>query len=158
MTDTPTLTALIEAWAVATCPELSGSSYEFHPSQKSKPLPDIAVEVNDVSTGYTPSDVGLEGPVGGAGWQQAMFRAWIIELMLMVDPTDPGAAETQLKGFSDALQNSVLSDNTLGNTVPWVNRRMKSTFTPPFVQFEDGTRGRLMTMTIVAGEVVPFDD
>lgn len=148
----------IEAWIVEILPELDGSTYEYHASRKSKPFPDAAVEVDSVKTGATPTLVGMDDVIVQGGWEQVMFRSWTVRVMLMTDEDPPAEAEETLHRYSDAVHNGILLDRTLGGRVMWTSTTVSSDFTPPFIEYEDGARGRVVTTEFVVGEAVGMDD
>lgn len=149
----------IEEWVVELIPALDGHSYDYHASEKSHTLPDVAVEIDEMQTGDSPRDVGMDDIlVAPSGWEQVVFRSWTVRVLLMVDENPPSAAEATLNEYSDTLHDGVLNDRTLGQRVPWTSRRIRSDMTPPFVIFDDDTRGRLVTIEMLVGDAIPYED
>jgi hypothetical protein len=156
---TSAVAAAVEAWIVELIPGMDGKTYDYHASQKSHPFPDAAIEVDEVRQGDTPRDVGMDDMNGAPqGWEQAVYRSYTIRIVLITDEDPPAAAEDDLREWGDLIQDSLLFDRTLGGRVQWVNRAARCDFTPPFVEFEDGARGRMMTAEIQVGEAIPFED
>ena len=75
-------------------------------------------------------------------------------MSFMVDNALTDQAAAQLRDFEARLLESVLKDATLGGRVPIASPQMEFDFTAPFVEYEDGTKGREMTMTIAVGHLV----
>ena len=136
------------AWARAVIPELI-AAYDHVPTVKSDGLPDLVVELQR-------SGVDMGGSDRFRFWdvQQRAIYFCEMELSFMVDNTDTDAAATQLRGFENRLLMAVMGDPTLGNHVPFASPLIEFDFTGPFVEYEDGTRGREMTMTIAVGDLV----
>lgn len=147
MTSNDATQNLVE-WARETLPELQ-AVYDHVPATKSDGLPDMVAEV---------ARTGVD--MGGS----ERFRFWDIqqraiyfveaELSFMVDNSDTAAAATQLRDFENRLLMGVMEDPTLGKRVPFASPLVSFDFTSPFVEYEDGTRGREMTMTLAVGDVV----
>jgi hypothetical protein len=73
---------------------------------------------------------------------------------LVVTPDPPGEAEGFLKDFTDRLVDDLLVDPTLSGRVAWVNTNPRVSFRPPFVEFDDGTRGRIASLFIQVGQTL----
>ncbi len=156
---TSAVAAAVEAWIVEIIPGMDGKTYDYHASQKSHPFPDAAIEVDEVRQGDTPRDVGMDDiNAAPQGWEQAVYRSWTIRVILITDEDPPTEAEANLQEWSDTNQDAVLSDRTLGGRVQWVSHNVRSGFTPPFVEFEDGARGRMVTVEMLVGAAVSFED
>lgn len=134
------------AWARATCPALQ-DGYDHTVSTKDL-LPDVVVEFLGVAIRLADPEFPY------ADLQQTMIVRHDIQLSFMADNTDPGAAASLLRGFADALLLSILQDGTLGGRVPFVSPYVNFDYTPPFVQYADGTEGREMTMTLSVADPV----
>lgn len=163
MTNEEAIDAVL-AFAVAACPELAGHTYDFVPAAKPKGLPDIVAELQ--SEGVVLEDESF--PI--ARLQQAALRVWRIVLSIMVEATpadtqDPSsvdtahaAAQSQLRSFGNTLLEGVMADHTLGGRVPLASPYVEIEYTPPYVEYEDGTRGREMTFSISVGALEGFED
>jgi hypothetical protein len=154
MIATVDLAQALEDWAVATLPDLQGS-YDFPTAEKTQPLPDVAIEVNTSTTEMSAADPSLQTVFG---IEQVIMRTWTVNLLLMVPPEPGDVASEQLANFIDALQGSLISDSTLGGRVPWASKESRASLTPPFVQFDDGTRGRAATLELTVGEPIPYEE
>lgn len=154
MMTTAELATALEEWAIAELPDIKGS-YDFPTAEKTQPLPDVAIEVDGVNTSLNPPDASLEAMFA---IQQTAMRTWVVRLLLMVKPEPGDVASQQLAGFVDKLQASLMSDGTLGGRVSWTSKETRGSFTPPFVQFDDGTRGRAATLEITVGEPIPYEE
>jgi hypothetical protein len=155
MIATADIAQALEDWVVATLPDLQGS-YDYQTAEKTQPLPDVAIEVGQVTTAESTGDASLES--FGFGIEQTALRNWTVSILLMVPPEPGQEASAQLAGFIDTLQADILQDGTLGGRVPWSSKETRASFTPPFVQFDDGTRGRVVTLEVTVGERVPIEE
>ena len=142
--------ALVE-WAIEILPDLKGT-YDHDPDSKTQPLPDLAASVASEETRANDPTLGL--PFADLGIEQATLHSLRASLLLMVDPEDAGAATEQLQGFVAALAASVGADPTLGGRVPAVSPFWQASYEPPFVEFDDGTKGRAATFSLVITELI----
>jgi hypothetical protein len=140
--------AAVAAWAQATIPALTGA-YDHVPVSKEMAMPDVVVEVQR-------SGVRRSGGDLFAAWdlQQALIYVVELELSFMVDNADTQAAAQQLRDFETATLLAVLADPTLGDRVPFASPLVEFDFTGPYVEYEDGTKGREMRMTLAVGDLV----
>ena len=138
----------IVAWLDQVLPELT-TAYDHVPTSKGNGLPDCVVELQR-------SGVDMGGSDRFRFWdiQQRAIYFCEVEASFMVDNSDTDAAATQLRNFENRLLMGVMRDPTLGNRVPFASPLVEFDFTGPFVEYEDGTRGREMTMTIAVGDLV----
>lgn len=143
-----TLPAALLTWANGVIPELNGS-YDYIPASKPEALPDIICEVARTRVQMGGGD---EFPMWNI--QQQAVEVYECSLAIMVDNADPQAAAAQLRRFRDLLAAAALTDETLAGEVPFRSPLISFDFTPPFVEYEDGTKGREMTMTLTVGDFV----
>lgn len=146
MTSQQVADALV-AWARATCPEIA-TGYAYPPAAKPGALPDVAAEDRRV---LIRSD---DDRFPRRSYEQTRLRVFEMELSFMVEADPPDTATNTLRSFSDRLFAAVLKDNTLGGRVPSAAEEVTATFDPIFVEFEDGVRGRVMTIEMAVGEEV----
>ena len=163
MTNEEAIDAVL-AFAVAACPPLAGHTYDFVPASKPKGLPDIVAELQ--SEGVVLEDESF--PI--ARLQQAALRVWRIVLSVMddaspADAQDPAsvdaahaASQSRLRGWAEALLEGVMADHTLGGRVQLASPFVEVAYTPPYVEYEDGTRGREMTVTLSVAEMIGVND
>jgi len=147
MTSEDAITKIVE-WAQEVVPELV-AAYAHVPTVKSEGLPDLVAELR--STG-----VGMGGTDRFRFWDIQQRAIYFVEadLSFMVDNSDQQAAAQQLREFENRLLMGVMGDPTLGKRVPFCSPLVEFDFTSPFVEYEDGTRGREMTMTLAVGDLV----
>lgn len=138
----------VQDWAVEQIPALAG--YDYPASVKTQPLPDIGVEPTEIAD----SIVDEEFPEL-ANLQQRDFRVLTMRLLLIADPTDERAASQSLWGYIDTLTTAVRDDTRVGvESGLMVSRRMRASFDPPFVKYDDNTVGRAAWLYLkVATEV-----
>jgi len=135
------------AWVEEAIPELE-ASYDHVPSGKGA-LPDVIVEA-------TRTGIEMGGGERFACWQLQQRAIYFVEcsVSFMVDNSDTKAAASLLHSIEERLVAGVLADATLGSRVPFASPLVEFDFTTPFVEYEDGTRGREMTMTLAVGDLV----
>lgn len=139
------------AWAVETCPDLDGS-YAFNPETKDQPLPDVAAIVEN--EGELPSDPTQGLDLALQAIEQANVHRFSASLMLMVPPDDADAATKQLQGFVADLKDALKADRTLGQRVTAASPVWFASYEPPFVEFDDTTKARVATFSLVISELI----
>ena len=139
----------VVAWALEAVPELVGS-YAFAPAGKTEGLPDVVADHATIE--YVLDD---DRRFPWLSLQQTVIAVHSIGLSFMVSNEQEAAAAATLRGYSDALAASLLADGTLGGRVPMASPLMTFDFTRPFVEYQDGTRGREVTMELAVG--VPME-
>lgn len=155
MTNQEALDAAL-AWIVATIPELDGSTYDHIPAGKSKALPDVVGDLGQ-------EEIVREDPEFVLSqMQQVGLRLFRLGFSFMVESgTDEAGAEDathKLRGYAEALIESLLNDATLGGRVQMASPFLMFDYTPPFVEYDDGTRGREATLTMTVGERLEVED
>lgn len=150
--DTHALCQSMVEWAMEKVPALA-SGYNYSPAAKEQPAPDVTCELNRTF-------VQLAGEELFPFWQlqQRMVEGFELEFSFMVENLDPEAAAEALRGYRDLLREAVMESASLGGRVPFRSPFVSFDFTPPFVEYEDGTTGREMTMTLTVGDLVEVDD
>lgn len=133
-------------WARSVIPELM-DGYDHTVSAKDR-LPDAVADILSTKVELSDSDFPF------ADLQQTMLVRHDLEISFMVLNDVPQDAADQLRSFADALLISILQDGTLGGRVPFVSPYVSFDYTPPFVQYADGTEGREMTMTLSVADPV----
>jgi hypothetical protein len=134
-------------WAREAQPELQ-SSYAFVPAGKTESLPDVVASFATIEVTFNDPRFAL------LGIQQTMIRTWAVGLSVMIDNSDPEAAATWLNDTVDLFTASLLSDSTLGDRVPFASPLVVFDLSRPFVRYDDGTKGREMTVDLTLGEMV----
>jgi hypothetical protein len=148
------ITENLVAWAKAAIPALS--TYDYPTNEKVYALPDAAAEIQDVSVSRENAQ---QFPMSQI--EQVVVRSYTVNLMFLVTPDPPDTATDSLTQYVDTLTQLILDDPTcagaLGTGVI-ITPEFRSTFTPPFLEFDDGTRGRTATMELIIAELVSYDD
>jgi hypothetical protein len=139
----------VVAWARETLPELIGS-YAYAPAGKTEALPDVVADHATIE--YLIDD---DRRFPWLSLQQTILAVHSVGMSFMVTNANEGAAAAALRGYADALAASLLADGTLGGRVPMASPLMTFDFTRPFVEYQDGTRGREVTMELAVG--VPME-
>lgn len=142
----------VAAWAQDVLGDDLKWAYPYVPAGKSESLPDLVVEV-------TRSVITLDGEALFREWrlQQRMVEIHEVMLAFMVGNDDPMAAAVVLRSFGERLQAAWLRSATLGGRVPMRSPFCEFDYTTPFVEYEDGTKGREMTMSVAVGDLVEAD-
>lgn len=137
----------VVAWAVATVADLE-SSYDHAVSEKSQPLPDVAVEIANVNTGISRDafpDLLID---------QKRFRTLTFAVVLVHEAKPENTASEWLANAADDLSEALQADPTLGGRVYRASRSHQWSFNPPYVVFDDNTKGRQATLTLSLAEEV----
>lgn len=125
------------------------STYLYAPSGKPEALPDLVVEFQAVRV----ADSDARFPYMSRIQQRSLMIYELMASIMVSNVDEAGAAET-LRGYADVLQESILSDITLGSRVTFASPYVEFGFTPPFAIYADGTMGREMTMNIAVADFV----
>jgi hypothetical protein len=141
--------AIVE-WTRGKIPALE-TGYAFPADEKTGDLPDVAAEIQRIKIQRTSTE-----NFPAAGVQQVLIRVFQFNLMFLVNPDPAEEATKQLEEFVDTITTALLEDPSMGELLPNVSLSpvFDSSFTPPFVEFEDGTKGRMATMELVVGELI----
>jgi hypothetical protein len=140
------------AWVRAVLPELQGG-YDHLPAAKDQNLPDAVCDLERTELVQGGSDDRFPY----YQLQQAVVAAHTCSVSLMVDNADPKAAADQLKDFGGRLLTDFIAEPNLRGNVPFRSPYCSFDYTPPFVEYADGTRGREMTMTLTIGDLVEVE-
>lgn len=151
--DTQDIAVAVRDWLADVNPEVIGK-YEFAPPGKDQGLPDVAVEVRHESV-QLDSDPRLPQV---PDVQQAVLRVYEVEASFMVDQgvvtQDAADAGAMLRRFVDQTVIALHGDTTLGGRVQYASPLVEADFEPKFVRYEDGTRGRMVRVDLVIGELL----
>lgn len=138
----------VEEWASENAGGGLTSSFDYPPEELSKALPIAIAEVQSKArTAATP-----DFPT--RGYQQTSLRVWVVELTLLVTPDPAWTASHLLYDMVDALEGALYKDTTLGGRVQYTQKEVDASFTPPEVEFSDGTVARQASFTVTVGEQV----
>jgi hypothetical protein len=132
------------------------SEYAYAAGQKTMALPDVAAEIQREAIAR--ADTSL---LPTSSIEQVVVRSYVINLMFLVAPDPPDEATNTLTGYVDTLTTAILTDPTCGGALGEniiITPEHQATFTPPFLQFEDGTRGRTCTMELTLAELASYED
>lgn len=149
MIDSNAIVAGVAEWLALQLAELEGRIYDHVPARKPLGLPDAVVELARSAT-----RIGGGEQFAMFDIQQALMYTADVDVSFMVDNADTAAAAHQLRDFESRLIRAVLSDADLGGRVTCVAPELAFDFASPYVEYEDGTKGREMTMTITVGDLV----
>lgn len=139
------------AWAMDTCSELS-NGYDHDPNQIVDALPIVTASVSEEAVVASDPTLGLA--IAEIGLDQAPLHVMRSTLLLMVAPEPADAADDQLKAFVAKLAASLKGDQTLGGRVPSASPYWRAPYDPPYVEFDDGTKGRAAYFSLAIAELV----
>jgi len=142
----------VRDWVLDTCEDIQ-TGYAHPVATKLGALPDAVAWA-------TGKRVGPEHPeFPFAQLNQQWMRVFPVEVSIMVEGSGDGEqAHQQLQEFGDRLEESLLADATLGGRVEMCSPQANFDYSTPFAEYEDGTRGRLLFISLTVGELVeqPF--
>lgn len=143
---TSELAEALVAWAAEVCG--IDSTYDHEPKQRTAPLPDAMSIIRSVAHAERPNDQAIQQ------LEQTKLKLSEASIVLVANPEPPDEAAETLNGFCDALGIAADDDPTLGGRVADIHSTFTFDFHPdaPFVEFDDGTRGRRMTMALTVIE------
>lgn len=136
----------VEDWAVSVIPSLN--SYDYAPRSLSQALPLVLSEVKRKQhQELTTTESGFQQ----YQFQQTSVNLWNVDLMILVDPSDPWSASQILYAMTDTLGDALAKDLSLGRRVSFASGDYDVSFDPPEFEYADGTIARVATMSIVVG-------
>lgn len=151
MKSTQELSDAIVDWAVALIPEIEGT-YAFAADRKDQALPDLAVEPTRMET-----ILGADPRFPWANIEQIQLKVNSFNLLVMVEPDPPEEASTLLTSIADRVLAALVADPGFGG-LALASPYATATMDPPFVQFDDGTRGRLCTIGFAVAQPTEEDE
>lgn len=150
MTDAADVAAAIVDWVMETVPDLAGA-YDYAAEKRDEPLPDVACEVTDEAV--VPNPPQLMPAVPGID-QTPLFHVLGADLLLVVDPDPPREAAQALNGYVRSLAVSLLPEGKRLASGLFISPLFTAGYRPPFVEFDDGQRGRLATVRLTVAEPI----
>jgi hypothetical protein len=139
----------VSAWVQATCPGIE-TGYAYPVSSKLGALPDVVAFV----TGKRLGPDHPEFPF--AQLDQSWMRVFTLEVSIMVQADGDGeAAHGQLQEFGELLEQAIVEDATLGGRVEMASPQIQFDYSTPFVEYQDGTRGRELFINMTVAELAP---
>lgn len=145
---TPEIIAAVEAWAVATVPELN--SYDSPPEELDQAMPLAIAEV--VRDELKTADETL---LSKGQYQQTFLRVHSVDLVLLVNPNPAWTASEALYQMVDVLTKALRRDSSLGDRVHGASPLYDASYEPPEVEYADGTVARQVTINLTIGTTVP---
>lgn len=138
----------VAAWVQATCPDIE-TSYSYPVASKLGALPDVVAFCSRKAVGPNHPEFPF------SELQQVWMRVFNVEVSIMVEADGDGeTAHQQLQTFGAALEASLEQDATLGGQVEMTSPQAEFDYSTPFAEYDDGTRGRLLFVTLTVGELV----
>lgn len=158
--DEQTAAEVVAAWAGEVCGIPEARRFPYPQSTKTAELPDIAAAVTDSRIQRGPD--GDDFPL--LMLEQTWLNLYVVEFSIMVEQgeTDDQAAAAQaaVYGYAAALRASIVADPSLEGTLDATTGVFASPligfdFREPFVEYEDGTRGRITPAVVRLAEAIP---
>lgn len=137
-------------WAVETCPELT-NAYSHNADSISAALPVAVASVGTESGTDNDPRLGIE--IADFGIEQADLHVMTVDILLMVQPKPTDIADEELRGFVRELRAALKADETLSGRVPAASRFWDASYEPPYMEFDDGTVGRVATFSLAIAEL-----
>lgn len=166
LTEHTAAVAVVE-WIGDTCAIPAERRFPYPQATKTEALPDASAWVNSSRVQVGPDQA--EFPL--AFLQQVWLTIFVVEFQVMVEqgvahPDDAVeeevAAETaqaQLYDYATALRASIRGRQNLDGKLDGVGQLasplLAFDFTVPFIEYEDGTRGRVMPGSISVAQQIP---
>lgn len=151
MTNEEIMQALI-AWVPTVVPEVDGHVYDRTPTEKELALPDAMVQLLHESI--------QDGGGAQFPWlqiQQAEVRILDFGISFTADAGNSGAeesaADAALRAIAQKLLDACRSGSALGSH-ELIGVRPSFDYAPPFVVYEDGTRGRELTANVSVAQLL----
>lgn len=150
MNTTEEIADAIVAWTRTKIPAIE-TAYAYAADEKTGLLPDVAAETQKISLQRADTQ-----NFPDSGIEQVLLRVFDFHLIFLVEPEPADNATKQLEEFVDTITDAILADPSMEEALPNVSLSplFDASFTPPFVEFEDSTRGRIATMELKVGELV----
>lgn len=136
------------------------STYAYPVATKLGPLPDVAAIVDRKRLAYAQTLVDVFPYLELQQHQLVRVFECSASVMVEVQQTEDSAKAKfeQLQGYGAAIEVALLDDPTLGERVPFASPFLVVDYSPVFGETEDGTRGRLVTIECVIGELIDEPD
>ena len=152
MTSADDVATEVVEWVMETVPDLRGA-YDYAAEKRDEPLPDVACEITDEAFDNRPPSFLSERSVPGID-QIALYHLLSAELLLVVDPEPPRGASRALNGYVAAIATSLLPEGKALGSGLFISPLFTAGYRPPFVEFDDGQRGRLATVRLTVAESI----
>ena len=143
----------LAGWVAATVPDVDGKVYKAPPAEKDLGLPDciVALLVED------PTLDDAQFPML-AGVQQidGYTLRFGLSFMVQVEPGMAGelAADQLVRSYAEAIKRAVRADDAALGQRELIGVGPSFDYDPPFVQYQDGTRGREMTCQLAVAQLL----
>jgi hypothetical protein len=141
--------ALVE-WTGEVCPAIN-ATYDRDPTSILDALPIATAAISDESVVAGDTTLGI--PLADLAIEQADVHVFRSTIFLMVEPEPDDDASHALQGFVRDLGAAIKADQTLGGRVQSSSKRWSANYDPPFVEFDDGTKARVASFTVVITEL-----
>lgn len=158
--DEQTAAELVARWVGVVCGIPPARRFPYPQATKTAELPDVASAVDGSRI--------QQGPDGDDFPLVALQNAWVntftVGFSIMVEQGDgeaaAAAAQAEVYGYAKALREAIVVDVTLGGELDAQAGQFASPviafdFSEPFVEYDDGTRGRITPGTVRIAEAIP---
>lgn len=158
--DEQTAAELVAAWVGEVCDVPAERRFAYPQATKAAELPDVAAAVTDSRVQAGPDAIYFPLLM----LEQTWLNLYVVEFSLMVeqgnDDEAAAAAQATVYGFAKSLREAIVGDPSLGGTLDaaagvFASPLIGFDFREPFVEYEDGTRGRVTPGVVRLAEAIP---
>lgn len=165
--DEQTAAELVATWVGEVCGVPAERRFPYPQATKTAELPDVAAAVTDSRVQRGPDDEDFPLLM----LEQTWLNLFVVEFSIMVDQgSGDGTAESieaaaqtaqqAVYGYAKALREAIIDDPTLDGALDasagvFASPLIAFDFREPFVEYDDGTRGRIMPGVVRLAEAIP---
>lgn len=160
MLDEQSAATAVADWAGEVCGIDEARRFAYPQAAKTAELPDVAASLVSSRTQQGADEVDF--PL--AAVQQSWLAIFVVQFSIMVeqgaDEASAASAQAELYGYAAQLRDALLGDVTLGDRLDadagqFASPVIEFDFSAPFVEYEDGTRGRVTPGTVRLAQAIP---
>lgn len=151
MTNTEIMEAL-RGWVGQVVPDVAGKVYTAPPANKDLGLPDCAIVLVAEEPGLDPEQFPWVQLQQVGGYTLRLALSFMVEVGLGVAAEE--AADLRVRGYAEAIKRRCHDESQTLGPREIVGRAPTFGYEPPFVEYEDGTRGREMTVTLAVAQLL----
>lgn len=144
----------LKAWVAVVIPDVAGKVYIAPPASKDLGLPDCVLAL----LAEEPVLDGEQFPyLAGIQQVEGYTLRFGLSFMVQVPSNDVGGeatADRAVRAYAEALKMALRSDDAALGDRELLGRAPAFDYDPPFVQYQDGTRGREMTCALAVAQLL----
>lgn len=143
----------LAVWIGTTVPDVAGKVYKAPPASKDLGLPDCIVgllsEDPDLDDAQFPALAAIQQV---EGYTLRFGLSFMVQVAAGVE--GELAADQLVRGYAEAVKRAVRADDAALGARELIGRGPSFDYDPPFVQYQDGTRGREMTCQLAVAQLL----